>query len=876
MRVHRTHATGLLRKIMVLAIASASAMSTEAQQATSNTIDGIEEIIVQGSNLSRARAIEQKQMDARLIEALGADELGQFPDRNVGESLNRLPGVSMLVEKGEGRFVQIRGINPALNNVTINGVQMGSPEQEGGGRAAPMDVISGGVLGGVQVVKTPTADMDSQGIGGTVNVKTTMPFDRSDELYGYMTTRLGQESVRPKSASFGGKDPRSLDAMVSGKLADSTVGWLLGATWSDREYIGQGIYQDDWDESNGVGLPVNVKNNYYTIGRERVNVNAALEFRPTDDDSYFMRGFYATWEEFQHRNRYEQNLSSKVVPTSSGAGTSGPNRILANVRLEEANKDLLSLSAGGENVMGDLTLSYMGQVNANELAEPNDNWEFRSGATFGPNSWTHDSDGVVTIRPDAGTPNRQDPSLIDFRRVRFFDRAMEEDANIAKVDLQWDLDDLSYVKTGLKYSATERSLDDSQVRYNPGARKLNLGTSSAFTKGSFYNDVDKYDTPNIWMDVNGMNGFIVNSANAGYFAPDPADDFVSNNAADYGVEESILSAYVMGAKTFDRIELIAGVRFEKTEIDSYGNALDAGVATRVKASGDYSNIMPSLIANYRFNESFVARAGITRALGRPDFETIAPRSTISDDGGPIAGISIGNPDLTPRKSTNYDLSLEWYPRPLSILSMSVFYKDISDELIGSTTSLTNQAEMNAALASRGLTGVVNTGTLTRLDLSTTINASSATLKGVELLGQTQLDFLPAPFDGFGVSASLTRLDGETKLPSGAIPLVGQPESTYAFSLFYQNDKIDASISYAYNDSFLTDLNADPDLVLDQGEFGRWDAKLTYSISDNFKVFLEGVNLNDEPTSEFQGGRSDWNTEYEWVGSTYYMGVSYGF
>ena len=184
--------------------------------------------------------------------------------------------------------------------------------------------------------------------------------------------------------------------------------------------------------------------------------------------------------------------------------------------------------------------------------------------------------------------------------------------------------------------------------------------------------------------------------------------------------------------------------------------------------------------------------------------------------------------------------------------------------------------MDAALASRGLNGVVDTATLTRLDLSTTINASSASLKGVELMGQTQLSFLPAPFDGLGVSASLTRLDGETKLPTGTIPLVGQPESTYAFSLFYQNDRIDASLSYAYNDSFLTDLNADPDLVLDQGEFGRWDAKLSYSLWDNLKIFLEGVNLNDEPTSEFQGGRSDWNTEYEWVGRTYYMGVSYGF
>ena len=866
--------TPFLRRTLCLAMAAASGMNAHAQQNDSS--EAIEEIVVQGSSLSRQRAIEQKQMDSRLIEALGADELGQFPDRNVGESLNRLPGVSMLVEKGEGRFVQIRGINPALNNVTINGVQMGSPEQEGGGRAAPMDVISGGVLGGVQVVKTPTADMDSQGIGGTVNVKTTMPFDRSDEFYGYVTTRFGRESVRPESEAYAGQDPRALDAMASGKLADNTIGWLLGATWSDREYIGQGIYQDDWDESSGVGLPVNVKNNYYTIGRERTNLNAALEFRPSENDTYYLRGFYAKWQEFQHRNRYEQNLSAGVVPTNADNGVSGKNRILANIRLEEADKDLRSFSAGGENILGQLTLSYMLQSNRNELAEPNDNWEFRSGAIFGPNTWTHDSDGVVSITPDAGTPNRQDPNLIGFRRVRFFDRTMTEDTDIAKVDLQWELDDRSYLKSGVKYSNTDRVLDDAQHRFNPGSASLTLGSSSAFTQGGFINDADKYNVPNIWMNLAGMNAFFANSANMAYFAADAGDDFVSNNAADYGVEESVWAAYIMGARSFDRLELIAGVRYESTDVESSGNALNAGSVRRIKASGNYSNVMPSLIANYRLNDQFVARAGITRALGRPNFETIAPRSTISDDGGPVASISIGNPDLTPRKSTNYDLSLEWYPGELSLLSLSVFYKDIDDELIGSTTSLSSKAEMDAALASRGLNGVVDTATLTRLDLSTTINASSASLKGVELMGQTQLSFLPAPFDGLGVSASLTRLDGETKLPTGTIPLVGQPESTYAFSLFYQNDRIDASLSYAYNDSFLTDLNADPDLVLDQGEFGRWDAKLSYSLWDNLKIFLEGVNLNDEPTSEFQGGRSDWNTEYEWVGRTYYMGVSYGF
>ncbi|MCK5750272.1 MAG: TonB-dependent receptor, partial [Oricola sp.] len=122
----------------------------------------------------------------------------------------------------------------------------------------------------------------------------------------------------------------------------------------------------------------------------------------------------------------------------------------------------------------------------------------------------------------------------------------------------------------------------------------------------------------------------------------------------------------------------------------------------------------------------------------------------------------------------------------------------------------------------------------------------------------------------------TFLDGETKLPTGTVPLQGQADNTYAFTVFYQKGALDATVSYAYNNSYLTDFNPDPDLVLDQGKFGRWDARVSYELFDNVKVFAEGVNLNNEPTSEFQGGRDNWNTEYEYVGRTFYFGVSVGF
>ncbi len=852
------------------------AASTAPAEEEAGTTQAEDEIVVVGTARSRQDALSQRQEDSRVIAALGADELGQFPDKNVGESINRLPGVSMLVEKGEGRYVQVRGVAANLNNVTINGVQMGSPEAELGGRQAPLDIIGGSVLSRVQVIKTPTPDMDAQGVGGTVNIETAMPFDRPDAFYGYATARVGYEEMRPESKGYGGHDPYAIDGTVSGKI-NETLGWLLGASWSAREYIALGVYQDDWTQAPGqpvgVFLPVNVKNNYYVIGRERLNLNAALEWRPDNSSQYFVRGFYGDWSEFQHRNRYEQNLSSnRVTPTSANGGNQAADRVLANIRLEYADKSVLSIAAGGENEFDRLTLDYLVQANQNELSEPNDSWEWRSGASaVGPSTFTLDGDGVVTITPNAGSPDRTNPAIFPLRRVRFFEQNMEETAYIAQLNATYALDDTFTVKAGIKFSSTDRSLDAEQSEYTAS---INLGTSPTFTSGGFVNQTPNGGVPNIWMNIGGMNRFF--DANPGLFTQNAKSTFTSGFASDYSLREDILAGFVMATAELGNTEVIGGARLESTNIDSSGYLLEgATTSSRVNSSGDYTEILPALLVNYRPNDDWVLRAAVTRALGRPGYDQIAPRSSFGEN-GTIGTLSIGNPDLLPRRAWNYDLSLEWYPRPLTGVSLSVFYKDIDNEISSRSTSYSTQQAMQDALASRGISGVDTSG-LTRLDITSAINAGSATLQGVEFNAQSQFEFLPAPFDGFGASLTVTFIDGEVQLDGGGTaPLQGQAEITYALSLFYQSGPIDASISYSYNDSYLTDNNVDPNFRLDQGAFGRWDARVSYAFRPDFKIFLEGVNLNDEPTTEFQGGNENWNTEYEYVGRTFYVGASYGF
>lgn len=869
--------------LMVSAACVASVLSATAQEAADGRERVLDTVVVEGTQLSRKLGIEEKRDALQTIEALGVDELGQLPDKNVGESLNRLAGVSMLVEKGEGRYVQIRGINPSLNNVTINGSDMGSPETEGGGRNAPLDIISGGVLSSVQVIKTPTPDMDAQGIGGTVNVDTKSPFDQPDDFYGYLTGRMGIEDIEPEANAYGGSDPYGVDGTLSGKLMDGKLGWLAAASWSDREYIAPGYYADDWveyeadGESQGGFAPQNVKNNYYVIGRERLNLNGVLEFRPDDNSKYYIRGFYATWDEFQHRNRYEQNFDTGISFDTATSGTSGANRIAPNIRLETADKKVLSFNLGGENVLDALTLAYDVQAGQNSIDEDYSYWEWRSGKIFGPNSWTRTGDGIVEITPDAGTPDRQDPSLMSFRRARFQDSHMDEDSLAGKFDVTWQRDETTRLKAGVKARRIERNWDYELTRFDPGSAALNLGTSESFTNGAFTNCFEVGCAPNIFMDIGAMDAFLRDPANADYFTLNVSDGFTNSYASDYNITETVLAGYVMGVKEVGPVEMIGGVRVESTDVDSSGYLFIDGGAEKVSDGGDYVNWLPSLLANWDVTDSLKVRGAVTRALGRPDYDAIAPRSSYSEELG-IGALNIGNPDLKARVSWNYDASIEWYPDELTLLSASVFYKDISDDLVGLSQQFSTAAEIEAFLASRGLSGAIDTADLTQLEVSTTVNAGASTLKGLELIAQTQFDrFLPEALAGIGVSATATFLDGETEVNGETLPLLNQAERTYALTLFYQNYGFDASLSYAYNDNFLTDVNLeDPMLNLNQGEFGRWDAKVTYAIRDNLKVFVEGVNLNNEPTTEFQGGREDWNTEHEYVGSTLYFGLSLGF
>lgn len=837
-------------------------------------------VVVRGTAANFASSVAGKRAADGVVDMFNADEIGRLPDKNIGETLNRIPGVSMLLEKGEGRFIQIRGISPRLNNVTINGMALGSGETESGGRLAPLDVVGGELLSGVQVYKTPTPDMDGQGIGGTLNLTTKQPFDFAKNFTVLASARAGIETIDPVAPADTKEVPYTMDATLTGKSSNGKVGWLGGASFSNRYTPLLGIYNDDWRTvslgGQSIAYPTNVKNNVTVTGRERLNFNGALEVRPTEASKFFARFYSARWDELQLRNRFDEGLSGRLSSITANGGTIPANRVQVNLRSEPTEKRLNSLALGGSHLAGGWHVDYVVQGNDNRIDEPNDNWEFRSGAsTFGPDTFEVTESGAVLISSTGR--DRQSPAFQTFRRVRYFQQLSTEDSYAGAFDVRRDTlfagSKPGFLKAGLKFSHTDRETAASQSNYGIGSTNWTAAESPSLTLGGFTNPVPLVPVPNLWLDLTGLGAFFnANRNDPRYFVLDERDTYNSEYQGDFTLREQVWAGYLMGKIDFGAVEIVAGARVEGTDVDSSAFTMVTRgtqlVATPVDGAGAYINVLPSVVTTFNLRRDLVLRASWTSAVGRPEYAALAPRSRLAIEDNPSVGtvgtLTIGNPDLKARQSRNLDASLEWYFDDGALLSAAFFRKDISDEIIPAPTRIyTNYTYMGQ--------------TFDQFRFNTTINAEDADVQGVELTFADQFDFLPAPLNGLGFGGSLTFIDSGVEVARGTevlrLPLLQQADTLTSATVYYQKGKWDLSGTYKYNSNFLTDYGDSRALDLDQGGFGRFDFRAQYELAPDLNLIVSGINLNDEPTTEFQGGVPSQITEYEYTGRTFFFGIT---
>ena len=827
------------------------------------SVAALEEIIVVGQAAAFASALNQERSANNLVSVLDTDAMGQFPDQNVAESLRRLTGVSVETDQGEGRYVVIRGMDPDLNATSINGVRATAAEPR---RALQLDVIPTDLLDGLEVHKTLTPDMDADAIGGSINVKTLSAFSRKGR-YAKARAESSVNGLREEwgpKLSFAGSNIYEMD---SGRR----LGIAGALSWHDRAIQGDNNEADDWEVSdNGNDFMEEFQPRLYTVERERLGGALNFDLDVSDETTLHLYTLYSRFTDTELRNRVTFGLDGLDEDTITATTAD-----YTEVEIERDTKgrsfqgqiaENLSISLGSETqleswlVETNLGYSFAREQTPDQLSGT---WvaEFESGD--GPIA---DGQPVLTI--DRSNPQiplvrsnffsaLHDPSLYELDELEHFDEKNEDSQFSLRLDATRDAG-FGSIKFGAKARWREKSSDEEAVFWSGDDQWF---LSDALLPGGgaqygFPNQIgpvpDNLIERRIFADRVGIEF-------------EPLDTQLDSVVSDFTIDENVFAAYMMGTWETGRATIVAGLRYEQTELDSRGNEVelieedqngpgnppeDTLIVNTVQSSRSYGDLLPSANIRFDFSENVVGRASIYRSVVRPRVEDVAFRVAIEDGEG-----ELGNPALDPYRAWSIDASIAFYPTELSVVSGGVFHKRIDDFIFVQTLDdyeFLNRTFDEAIIA---------------------LNGEEATVLGFEFTYQQHFGFLGAPFDAFLVGLNYTYVDSEGNTGDRDINLPKQAGNIGSFTLGYDKHGLDVRLAMKYRDSYVDEL-VEPGLDRYTADNLRWDLTAKYGISDNWQIYAEIANLGDEPEYYHAGKSGVRMLQYDEFGTTSAIGFQY--
>ena len=833
------------------------ALTSLALPAVAAAADGdaatVEELVVTSQRAAEARSVDAERASNNLIEVLSATDAGKLPDQNVAEALRRLPAISVANDQGEGRYVIIRGVNPNLANVTVNGATAAVPEPEG--RQIKLDDVPSSLIGKVQVIKSLTADLDANAIAGQVDIDTLTAFDKP-KPFAYIHGAYGKYDMN-------GKNPYEGDATAGSTFADGKFGVVVSANYSLRPIESQnfGASGPTFATVGGFTVPTLGEFRDYNLTRKRQGLTANFDYRPSEDVQLYLRTLYSKFSDNETRDRFRIDNESAFTGQTATTGTF-KGRGIAYIRRRQEDDNTRTFLGGGKfkTPIGDL-VTEVGYSRAEKIDPLRSEVQFRTGGSA--LTVTYDlSNPLYVFTPSA---NFFDPATYTaFNSVNYDHRKAVDILKQAKADLTIPMDswgDGSSLKIGAKILDRNKTNNRDIETYNGGATPPTL--SAAFLPSG----VTIYDgryTLGPRVDYNAFQALV--TANPARLVLSPAGTIGNSLVNDYDANEKVYAAYAMATLKLDKLIIIPGIRVEKTEGDYKAKTITAAstVAQGYNVSGDfsYTDVFPGVNVRYNATDSLVLRGAVTTAIGRPNFADLAPYVSV-DVGAPT--VSLGNPGLKPLKSVNFDASAEYYLPGHGVLSVGFFYKNIDNPTYSSVRGPT---------AGEAFAGIVVPAAT---QITQPVNADKAKISGVEFNLSAPFTFLPAPFDGLGFSANATIIDGKASgVPgrTGDVPLPLQSKRVASAQIFYEKAGFAARVAYSSRSSYLllAGATAAGDNIV--ADYHSVDARVSYTLG-SATVFLEGSNLNDEPYRIYLG-TSDRVIENERYGYSTRLGVQLAF
>ena len=820
-----------------------------------------QEIIVTAERAhGEADALNREKSADNLIQVLPNEVIRSLPNANMADAIGRLPSVTLERDEGEGKYVQIRGTEPRLTNVTLDGVNVASPEA--GIRQIKLDTIPADLVESVEINKTLQANQDADGIGGSVNLVTktagerpTISFSGTGGLTPIAGTRHAVEATGTVGQRFG---------------AQKRFGALIGASY---DWNGRGI--DDIepvpDQATGLtGSPAwfdQIDVREYRYYRSRWGLGGSLDWKPTDGSSLYIHGLYSDFRNYGERWVY-------TLCDSSGLGTFGPgagNTCTTpsfNTQIRRPDYAIASLIAGGKHVLSTRWFAWDisgGRSRQIENGDPTASFD----STLAGSACQFDPTSTKSIYRPQWTQScfaeAYDPTTMQLSSIRA-SRGLTAQVNVQATGAMGQRYSIGNHSATIEFGGRFRNahkFDDSVgTEIDANGTVLLSQFANGFANRSYYDGSYPLGPNPKFDDV-----FAFYSANKGQFTNAPDDV-----SPQFDLIEKVSAGYVMNTIDLSsRLRFIAGVRFEGTNLDTAAPTFDSGgnFIGLTKNSGDYVKVLPSASLRYALTNDTDIRLVYGRGLSRPDPQDIAQAVSFSIGGG-VNTASLGNPKLKAETADNIDILVQHYLKPFGGIEAGFFYKRLYDPIVTVERTIANfQPAPTAPLGT--------------YEVTQPINAGSAWVYGFEAAYTQHLNFLPGVLKSFGVSANYgytnsqaNGLPGRSDHPRlvrsaphtwNVSPTFDYKHFSYRAGLSYNAANI---FSYRFQDGLdgglsgpLSDTYFYPHLQIDmQGSMG---------VGHGLSFIGYILNVNNEVFG-FYNGSSKYMIQREYYTPTYALGL----
>jgi iron complex outermembrane receptor protein len=875
---------------------SNSAPSGAVQPAPSDT-GSDDDIIVTGIRGSLRQSVDAKRNSSVIADIISAEDIGKFPDKNVAEALQRVPGIVINREFGEGERVSLRGTAPNLTKTLVNGHAIATAdwfilEQLAATRSFNYLTLPAEIVGQLDVYKSGQADVEEGGIGGTINVHTRNPLD----LKPFTVSASLQGVYSERRDSF---DPQA-SGLVSWKNDAETFGILIGGVYQKRDIRRDGIevlgYQPVTVAGQTAQIPSLIGSALFQQERERYGGNIALQFRPSDDLEINLTGLYSRFG----ANNFNQNYlawGSKALGdggTLTNAvvrnGTVVSGTVTSPATSRAAVYDAIDRTAFAKTLSGDADLIWhpsdagtlhlkIGYTKANGNTESQ---PFYEGAA--PGAFSFDISGDVPQVSFIGiNPTQPSNLILDFASLHKITNKDEEKYAYADYEHEVDWGPLHAIKIGGKFTDHDRVTRFLATTY--GAFYLNLVGTGCGGRPCTSVDFAGGQTPGNFLDNVALPGTLTNFfqvdrsklQNILNGLPASARERILNPPENYSINEKTYGGYAMaklGGKE-DGWNANFGLRVIRTDQDSRGNLLGVpastpgavttnafGVYVPVQVKRSYTDFLPSANIGVDVTPNIVLRFGASRSVARPDYTDIVPRVSLNP--GSLTGDG-GDPSVAPYRSNNYDASIEWYPDRDTIVAAALYYKDISSYIVNRTVQerypVQNALNPNVSRCTVSPTSTPANPLFDCLfDINRRSNGSGGTNKGAEFQISRPIVW------GFGAIANYTYSDAKS---DAGDPIPGNSKHAINLTGYYENDFASVRLSYNYRSKFF--INIDRAAPLNQKATESLDASASIKITDNVSLTADAVNLTNAKIEQYSGSEDRFRAIYD-NGRQYYVGA----